>query len=252
MQNISQFHQSTSDELNAIKDKVRSLIGSANWGEEGRYKEAILKNVIRKFLPKKFALGTGFVVKRKSTNDPHEISKQIDIIIYDTAYPLLFSEGDFIIIGAEAVNGIIEVKTNLKNQTPENVIKKSNEMGKFVFQAKANRGSTKPFFNGIFSYEGFTKANASSLKSSLSRSISDFTKEDIYVHLYCVNHVSLNDDLFIRLDKNETPSKYKLYELKKLSFSFFVSNLIYLVTKEYIEHEKALWFPSDKKLHELQ
>ena len=40
--------------LNLIKNRVRNLIGNSNWAEEGRYKETILKNVIRRFLPAKY------------------------------------------------------------------------------------------------------------------------------------------------------------------------------------------------------
>ena len=56
--NIRAFHESTSKELDVIKNRVRNLIGR-NWGYEGRYKEAILKNVIRRFLPKRYDIGTG-------------------------------------------------------------------------------------------------------------------------------------------------------------------------------------------------
>ena len=61
---IKEFHKSTSKELDVIKNRVRNLIGNANWIEEGRYKEAILKNVIKRFLPRKYAIGTGFIVKK--------------------------------------------------------------------------------------------------------------------------------------------------------------------------------------------
>jgi hypothetical protein len=61
--NARLFQESITAELEAIKDRVRHLIGSRHWGEEGRYKEAVLKNILRRFLPPKFSVGTGFVLR---------------------------------------------------------------------------------------------------------------------------------------------------------------------------------------------
>ena len=36
------FQESITKELDTVKDRVRRLIGSSHWGEEGKYKEAIL------------------------------------------------------------------------------------------------------------------------------------------------------------------------------------------------------------------
>ena len=46
--NMELFHKSTTKELKVIKNRVRNFIGNRNWGEEGRYKEAILRNVIKR------------------------------------------------------------------------------------------------------------------------------------------------------------------------------------------------------------
>ena len=86
-QNFNEFYKSLNKELMAVKDRVRSLIGEAHWVKDGEYKEAILKNVISKFLPKKYSMGTGFVI-----NGEKKITQQIDIIIYDNSSPVLFSE----------------------------------------------------------------------------------------------------------------------------------------------------------------
>ena len=50
--NTIDFHKTTTKELLAIKDRVPYLIN--HWGEDGRYKEAVLKSVISRFLPEKF------------------------------------------------------------------------------------------------------------------------------------------------------------------------------------------------------
>lgn len=97
MPNARQFQESITLELDIIKNRVRNLIGNANWNEEGRFKEAILKNVLRKFLPNNLSVGTGFILKADRNIEENVLSNQLDIIIYDNAFPVLFSEGDFII-----------------------------------------------------------------------------------------------------------------------------------------------------------
>jgi hypothetical protein len=56
-----QFHISTGSELLAIRHRVRNLI--THWGEDGRYKEVVVKSVIKRFLREDLAIGTGFVVR---------------------------------------------------------------------------------------------------------------------------------------------------------------------------------------------
>ena len=115
------YHKTTTKELLALTNKVRNLI--KHWGEDGRYKEAVLKNVIKRFLPEKFIIGTGFVVKQTNQRGEHLSSKQIDLLIYDDSSPVLFKEGDFVILTPDSVRGIIEVKANLKNQGITEVVR---------------------------------------------------------------------------------------------------------------------------------
>ena len=109
-QDFKKFYESLNKELMAVKDRLESLIGDVHRGENGKYREAILKNVISKFLPKNYSMGTGFVINAKK-----EITKQIDIIVYENSSPVLFSEGDFVVVLANTVKAIIEVKSSMKS-----------------------------------------------------------------------------------------------------------------------------------------
>jgi len=233
--NLKVFHESTTKELDAIKNRVRNLIGDSNWSEEGRYKEAILKNVIKRFLPKKFIVGTGFIVKTKN-NNRYECSKQIDILIFDSSYPVLFSEGDFHIITPNSVKSIIEVKTNLENQDIQNTIKKMNSIEEFV-------GVNKRIFNGIFSFEGYSNS-----KHDLKNKIKDKIETNFkIVKPSFVNHICLNPNIFMK----RWNSRFSVYKLDNLSFSYFISNLIYYVTDKPIENESRAWFPTNKEYEKL-
>jgi len=153
-----EFQKSITKELDTIKNRVRNLIGSSHWGEEGRYKEAILRNVIKRFLPSNLSIGTGFVIKKNNGNT--QISSQIDIIIYDSTIPVLFSEGDFVITTYKNVKGIIEVKTKIRNNQLQEIIQKAETNGKLI---------GKKIFNGIFSYEYEDDINSRNVDQALKK-----------------------------------------------------------------------------------
>ena len=57
-QNLPEFQKSIGKELLTIKDRVRNLIGDAHRGEEGRYKESVLKKMIREYRPHNLSIGS--------------------------------------------------------------------------------------------------------------------------------------------------------------------------------------------------
>lgn len=229
-QDIKKYFESVSKELKSVKDRVRNIIGSKHWGEDGRFKEAILRNVISKFLPPTYSIGTGFII-----NANKELTSQIDIIIYDSSSPLLFSEGDFVIALAHTVRGIIEVKTRVKSTKDlKKIIIKCEKNGNVISSALTNH---IPLFNGIFSYGcslKFQKLKESLEEYYFERGISDIRK---------VNNISLGADKFLHFWTNK-PRVIAGYELKNLSFAYFISNLLMTIDSNKITQEhNPLFFP---------
>lgn len=239
------FHKSTAREILANKDRVRNLIN--HWGEDGRYKEAVLKSVIQRFLPERYRIGSGFVVRKGNNREEHHPSKQLDIIIYDTSYPVLFKEGDFVILTADSVSAIIEVKANLTNQGVTQVIDQSNENGLFIYQAKSD--NNKPFFNGIFSFES-TVNNYQRIVDQIAHSTNQISGLQNH-EKYCVNHIALNKDWFYKFWPTyfiEDGRGQYLYEITDLAFSFFISNLMDYLSGSSVINNSSIWFPVDKNL----
>lgn len=245
--NTIDFHKTTTKELLAIKNRVRQLIN--HWGEDGRYQEAVLKSVIGRFLPEKYKLVTGFVIKQTKNRGQHEASKQIDIIVYNTDFPVLFKEGDFSIVTADSVEAIIEVKANLKNQGVEKVIRKSNEIGQFVFNAKT--GKSKNLFNGIFSYAGHERLkiyNSHSIQNAI-RNSKNTVNTDPNLNRFKVNHISFNKDKFYKFwNQNDLYDGGYLYEINDLAFSYLISNLMAHLKSDSVFSNNRLWFPVNKNL----
>jgi len=225
--------------LKVIQDRVRYLISNAHWGEEGRYKEAVLRSIIRRFLPENVSIGTGFILKKEG--DGIIISNQIDIIIYDNTYPVLFAEGDFLITTPANVKGIIEVKTNLDSSNVKNVVSIATNNGKVV---------DNEIFNGIFVYNGGNIVN--------NRNISDNLKSALKESKGIVNHICLGKDLFVKFCPRNTQgnssNKYSIYRIKDLSFSYFISNLAEQTSESKLK--ERWWFlypiPEGKEEYEIE
>ena len=84
-------------------------------GERGEYRERIVKEFLRPYLPECYGLGRGEVFSENG-----ESSRQIDIVIYDAIFSsVLMRDGNSQLFPCESVFGSIEVKTELKGETLE-------------------------------------------------------------------------------------------------------------------------------------
>jgi hypothetical protein len=231
---IEEFQKTLSRELLTIKDRVRNLIGDAHWGEEGRYKESILKNVISRFLPRNLSIGTGFIINME--REQLKRSSQIDIIIYDNSYPLLFNEGDFIITIPESVRALIEVKTSIASGDIIEIISKATENAMLA---------PKSSFNGVFAFEKKgIKIKRSKLNSNLIQALNESKG--------VVNHLCLGENVFIKYWKSGEKYEYfdndvySFYNIHELAFSYFISNLIESVAPEKVVDKSWFLYPLRK------
>ena len=86
-----------------------------------------MRELILRYLPKKFGVGTGFVVSNKTF--PQRRFKQLDLIVYDALNnsPLYQSDA-FGIFPIEMVYGYIEVKTTLRYGDLESAFEANKEI----------------------------------------------------------------------------------------------------------------------------
>ncbi len=98
--------------------------GAAHPGEDGRYVEYLLKEYLKRYLPRDLEVLTGFILRpavkcgnndRCRCKDEHEASGQLDILVADTAhFPVYQRFGDSVILPPEGVAGILSVKKHLR------------------------------------------------------------------------------------------------------------------------------------------
>lgn len=98
--------------------------GAAHAGEDGRYVEYLIREYLQRYLPRDLEVLTGFILRpavscgnhdKSRKKDEHEISGQLDIIVYDSAhYPVYQRFGDSVIVPPEGVTAVISVKKHLR------------------------------------------------------------------------------------------------------------------------------------------
>jgi hypothetical protein len=80
-------------------------------GDRGSFREAIIKDFLRPFLPDCFGLSSGEIFAMNGAQ-----SAQVDIVVYDAVFStVLFRNGTHQLFPAESVYGSIEVKSNLSS-----------------------------------------------------------------------------------------------------------------------------------------
>ncbi|QOG02033.1 DUF6602 domain-containing protein [Flavobacterium sp. MDT1-60] len=243
MINTLEYQLSVNRELDTIKNRVRNLIGDANWGEDGRYKEEILKTILRNRLPNNLSVGTGFVLNQISPTG-NVVSKQIDILIYDNTQPPIFSEGDFVIVTQNSVKALIEVKSKTaSNRGHKNGLYKVVEnFSSIVRFPTLSRTDNNRIFRGLISFDYQGGINSKIIDESLRLSGG------------IINHFSLGGNIFIRhwldseglnppIQVNCNSNFYNIYKLEGLSHSYFISNLIHMTTNADLSDRYFMDFP---------
>jgi hypothetical protein len=101
----------------AIEQQLRSEVSIINQllghpGLKGAGNEAILRDLIKRFIPKKYDVDTGVIIDRTGRQ-----SKQCDVVIYDAlSYPALLSLTSVHLFPVDIVYATIEIKTTLDSE----------------------------------------------------------------------------------------------------------------------------------------
>jgi len=236
--NTKAIMQSLKDEINATKDRVRNIIGS-NWPSDGLWKESIIRTVLRRYLPATYSVGTGFVISE------HDISTQIDIIIYDAAGPTLFKDGDFVVVTPDVAVGIIEVKTKIHSpsQYAETIQKIATVATLLRFHPRLHH-PLNPFI-GLFIFE-----NSELQSQSILKPLKKYNSEKGCFEIQCI---CLGANHFVRFWKfpPQEPkilyNKWHLYKFENLAPGYFIHNVMEHLFPESIMGNSDLWYPPEGK-----
>lgn len=228
--NLLNYYKSIGEEICSLKNRVRFLMNDTHFPTDGELKESILRQVIRRYTPENIKIARGFI------HNGQICSSQIDILIYDSKYPVLFNEGDLVFVTPDSVRAVIEVKTKQNITNLRNSLLKLNQIAELVLD--------KNCFFGLFCYEYENDYN-----TNLGQRVSEITNVNGSSY---INHIVLGKDYFLKYwirdpISNEACSKWHVYKLVDLSYAYFINNLLDYISGGMVSANNQVWFPLDSK-----
>ncbi|MDA8239282.1 MAG: hypothetical protein M0Z67_02800 [Nitrospiraceae bacterium] len=230
---FKEYHKSIAEELRSTKDRIRNLIGAAHWQSDGEHKEAVLRKTLRLHLPETLHVGKGFVCCHDRT------SSQTDILVTDRNKPTLFKDGELVLVTPDSVDAVIEVKTSLDGNAIEDVITKLADNVEMI-RSEGNDHCKA----GLFVYEkrGGHDIHKRVLEHLQLKSHGDLKRT--------INWLSFGPDIFFRFwEKGEDVHSphggpvWHSYELNDLGHAYFVSNVVWDVSRGNSLNMQFAWFP---------
>ena len=225
--------QSLTQELMSTKNRVRDFIEDAHWLTDGEWKESVLRNVLRRNLPKSVEVGRGFVICGTQS------SKQIDILIFRSDCPVLFRDGDLVFLTPDAVIGIIEVKSSL------NCTQATLAIEVLAQQVRLIRCNGRhSLFSALFAYDT-TVSNRSLLEASRHAANSDSN--------VALSFASLGESSFSKFwtEDPENPGvpvrRWHTYQMDRMAPGYFIHNVIERISPHSVQQNPLSWFPKDSK-----
>ena len=159
---LAQFYSAEADALRIKYKQIEHLIGLSHHSpSEGIYCETLLKEFLRRTLPRHVSVDSGFVrrvtesdmspgVKTTAQAEADFVTPQLDIIIHDTNhYAPLFRSEDFVVVLPESVRAVIEVKKCLDRSKLEDAVGK---LAKTSHLLRNWRHERNRLFTGIFAF----------------------------------------------------------------------------------------------------
>jgi hypothetical protein len=220
-------------ELQGLKNRVRHLV--RHWQTDGEWKESVVRSFLRRHLPRTVEVGRGFVVSQRGP------STQVDVLLFDTTKPVLFRDGDLVVVTPDAVVGAIEVKTGVNRTELAQAIEKLCDVVELV-KAQAAAGSR---FFGLFAFE-----NRGNEPQHVVNAIKDAVRG---AGGRQVDGVCLGTDLFVRYWEltPERPlrqyARWRAYDLRDEAQGYFLHNVIEAIAPQSIDANSALWYPAGGK-----
>lgn len=228
------YFRSITMELQALKNRVRHFIGNHHWLTDGEWKESVLRAVFRRHLPQSMGVGSGFVIT------PEGPSTQIDILIYDRTKPVLYQDGDLLIVTADLCLAIIEVKTYLKPAALRDAFQKLSNCRDIVSRSAQSRPVT-----GLFAFD-HDDDDHELLLDELKHAVAGRSRR-------LINCVALGRNLFARYweCRPEGPRRqadiFRAYRLPEMAPAYFVHNIFEALCAHSVLNNNQIWYPAQGK-----
>lgn len=232
--NLVRYYESITFEMMSMKDRVRNIIDDRHWLTDGEWKESVLRSVLKRHMPENVGVGRGFIISENGA------SSQIDVLLYDTSYPILFRDGDLVFVTPEAVKGIIEVKSKANNRNMKDAFKALSKNASLICDDLSENDSV---FVGYFAYE--------SSQRIIDERVFERLQSAYNQHGRIVNHVCIGNEGFYKfwMDNPENTlqelNSWHSYNLRESCIPYFINNLLNFCSNRRVDESPRVWFQYD-------
>jgi hypothetical protein len=198
--NKERYLASIADELYSQSTRVRDLIGGVHWLSDGRHKEYLLTELIKRHLPSGCLAAPGFVVR---PGDVSGCSREQDLLVVDTSVEgPLFHQGNLIIAFPSTVLAAISVKTNAEEKYVREAVQGLNSVRDVSADTNPQR---EPIWCGAFFFEEreYALKDPTTILNHIEKAMNDFpvaAAAHASVHLPGPDYIATAYDLLVRFD----------------------------------------------------
>jgi hypothetical protein len=173
---LMEFYSSQADLLLKQYHNIEQLLGpaSSDWMWSGEHCENLLREAIQRILPPSLRVGKGYVYGTRKTENGMERSPEIDILIYDAEqFAPVFSMGQFVIVRAESVRAVVQVKRTLDANTLKKAVDNVVSAKQHVLATCQFNGTvtTEKLFSAVVSFEEGVQSHKQTVLSTTYESV---------------------------------------------------------------------------------
>lgn len=141
-------------ELSEMAQTLSSWLDGVHYPSEGGYFEYVIRSYLRRRLPKRLEVSTGFIsiiqyetLSNGNLEIKRKVSRQFDIIVWDSSnFPPLFYADGLVVVMPESVKAIIEVTTNLNPSKMKEDLDKLDDLHEIYSR---ERSKFKPYISMV-------------------------------------------------------------------------------------------------------
>jgi hypothetical protein len=137
---------------------LRDLLQGAHHASDGDYLEHLVREEVRRHLPDRYRVSTGFLSNVEPGADTHQrrVSSQFDVLVWDAHdYPALFEVGEFAVIPPAACIAVLEVTATLDKAKVATDLAKLDDV--FAFHLRRTKSQMPPYpYTALVAFEGET------------------------------------------------------------------------------------------------
>lgn len=237
--------------------------GAAHCGEDGRYVETLIREYLKRYLPKDLEVLTGFIMRpavktglnnKTRKNEQDDNSTQLDILIYDSAkYPIFQRFGDSVIVPPEGVVGVISVKKKLKDTDIEHEVIALKNVSKLCRCNNDKHEAIRGPFLALVAMESFEKKELSTDNWIFDKLSKIYTAEEYFDDL--IGYIGSLDkwSIFKKRPQKGHNAEYLYFNHSKkeihLGFQFMLTGILsvyYDESRNNISRPGFTAFPSKR------